>query len=54
MKKDKILLLSAEIDKCLEQLDKLFSYYTEAKQDFQVISNKKNQIILRGELWHRQ
>jgi len=33
MNKDKILLLPAEIDKCFEQLEKLFSYYSQAKED---------------------
>ena len=42
MKKDKILLLSAEIDKCFEQLDKLFTYYSQAKEDLQLLDNGKN------------
>ena len=42
MKKDKILLLSAEIDKCFEQLEKLFSYYSQAKEDLQILGSDKS------------
>jgi hypothetical protein len=42
MKKDKILLLSAEIDKCFEQLEKLFNYYSQAKEDLKILGGDKS------------
>jgi len=42
MRKDKILLLIAEVDKCNEQLLKLYDYYCQAKKDFEEFKGDKN------------
>lgn len=52
MKKDKILLLVAEINKCREQLQKLNDYYKEIKKDFLALKDKKNyELVILADLF---
>ena len=51
MKNEKILMLIGEINKCLDQLNKLYLYYRQAKTDLEVLpSGKKYDLVILADL----
>ena len=51
MKNEKTLMLIGEINKCLEQLNKLNSYYNQAKNDLKLLpEDKKYDLVILADL----